>query len=94
MPIILLFVVFILIIFPSCFRIVKRLIAEDALNTGIYKKLLPNKCDNPDYKKIFVFANILSKLYFTCKDCFDMVNYDQIEKHALSKCDTVEEIIK
>ena len=54
------------------------------------KNYCPNKCDNPEYKRSVVVANLLSKLNFTCKDCFNIVNYDQMEKHVLSKCDTVE----
>ena len=54
------------------------------------KNYCPNKCDNPEYKKSVVIANLLTKLNFTCKDCFSTVNYDQMERHILSKCDTVE----
>lgn len=54
------------------------------------KNYCPNKCDYPEYKKSIVVANLLSKLDFTCKDCYSTVNYDQMEKHVLTRCDTVE----
>ena len=54
------------------------------------KNYCPNKCDNPEYRKSVVVANLLSKLDFICKECSNIVNYDQIEKHIASKCNTVE----
>ena len=54
------------------------------------KHYCPYKCDNSKYNKSIVVANLLSKLNFTCKDCFNIVNYDKMEKHVLSQCDTVE----
>ena len=54
------------------------------------KNYCPNKCNNPEYKKCILVGNILSKLNFKCKDCSNIVNYDKMERHALSKCETIE----
>ena len=58
------------------------------------KNYCPNKCDNPEYKRSVVVANLLSKLNFTCPECYKVVNYEQMEMHILSKCDTVEVKVK
>ena len=54
------------------------------------KNYCPNKCENPQYKKCVLVGEILSKLNFTCKDCSNVVNYDKMERHVYSKCDTEE----
>jgi hypothetical protein len=50
----------------------------------------PNRCENTDYKKCLFVENILIKLKFNCKDCYSIVSYDNMEKHVLSKCDTIQ----
>jgi hypothetical protein len=50
----------------------------------------PFRRKNPEYKYSIQAGNLLSKLNFTCKDCSSIVNYDQMEKHVLSKCGTIE----
>ena len=50
----------------------------------------PNKCKNAEYKNSLVISNILSKLNFKCKDCLTIINYEKMEKHVLSKCDSID----
>lgn len=54
------------------------------------KDYCPNKCKNADYKSSLIIGNILSKLNFKCKDCLNVINYEKMEKHVLSKCDTID----
>ena len=48
------------------------------------------RCQFPDYKYCVNVGNMLSKLKFKCSECFEIVNYGQIEKHFLSKCNTID----
>ena len=54
-----------------------------------FKNICPNRCQNTEYKKCVFVENILIKLKFKCKDCYSIISYDNMEKHVLSKCDTV-----
>lgn len=54
------------------------------------KDYCPNKCKNAEYKNSLVISNILSKLNFKCKDCLTIINYEKMEKHVLSKCDSID----
>jgi len=54
------------------------------------KDYCPNKCKNADYKNSLIIGNILSKLNFKCKDCLNVINYEKMEKHVLSKCDSID----
>jgi hypothetical protein len=54
-----------------------------------FKNICPNRCENTEYKKCVFVENILIKLKFKCKDCYSIISYDNMEKHVLSKCDTV-----
>lgn len=54
-----------------------------------YKNYCPNRCIYPDYKYGILIGNIVSKLKFKCKDCHEIINYENMEKHVLSKCDTI-----
>lgn len=55
------------------------------------KNFCPNKCTYyPEYKNSIIVGNILSKLNFNCKDCGQIINYEKMEKHILSICDTIE----
>ena len=46
----------------------------------------PNRCQNPDYQKCLSIGELLSKLNFNCKKCKNIINYNEMEKHHLSKC--------
>ena len=54
------------------------------------KNYCPNRCQNTEYKSCLFIEKLLAKLKFTCKDCYSVINYEQIERHILSKCDTIE----
>ena len=46
----------------------------------------PNRCQNPSYQICVSIGKLLSKLYFNCKYCKSIINYNDMEKHFLSKC--------
>ena len=54
------------------------------------KNSCPNRCRNTEYKSCLFIEKLLAKLNFTCKDCNSVINYEKMERHILSKCDTVE----
>lgn len=54
------------------------------------KNYCPYKCPNPEYKKCVLVGNLLSSLEIICKDCESVIKFDNMERHVLSKCDTVE----
>jgi len=54
------------------------------------KDCCPNRCQNTEYKSCLFIEKLLAKLKFTCKDCYSVINYEQMERHILSKCDTIE----
>ena len=54
------------------------------------KNSCPNRCQNSEYKSCLFIEKLLAKLNFTCKDCNSVINYEKMEKHILSKCDTIE----
>lgn len=54
------------------------------------KNYCPNKCPNPIYRYSVLVGNLLSSLEIRCKDCGILIHYDNMEKHVLSKCDTIE----
>ena len=47
----------------------------------------PFRCKNPKYNNSI---NLLSKLKFNCKDCGSVVDYDNMERHVRSKCETID----
>lgn len=51
-------------------------------------KRCPNRCINPNYKKSRIMSNFLSNIKFTCKNCNNIINYDDMKRHFYSKCDT------
>ena len=46
----------------------------------------PNRCENPEYQNCLDIGQLLSKLNFSCKNCKNIINYNEMEKHCLSKC--------
>ena len=54
------------------------------------KNCCPNRCQNTEYKSCLFIEKLLAKLKFTCKNCYSVVNYEQMERHILSKCGTIE----
>ena len=46
----------------------------------------PNRCENPEYQNCLDIMKLLSKLSFNCKKCKNVISYDEMEKHFLSKC--------
>lgn len=52
------------------------------------KKECPFRCQNTNYKKSLVISKLLSKLKFNCKKCQKIVNYDNMEQHLYTNCDT------
>ena len=46
----------------------------------------PNRCENPEYQNCKDLSQLLSKLNFNCKKCNNIINYNEMEKHYLSKC--------
>lgn len=46
----------------------------------------PNRCENPEYQICLDISQLLSKLNFNCKKCKNIINYDEMEKHFLTKC--------
>lgn len=46
----------------------------------------PNRCENPKYQNCLDIRALLSKLSFNCKNCKNIINYNEMEKHCLSKC--------
>ena len=49
-------------------------------------KRCPKRCINPIYQKCLKIQKLLSKLTFNCEKCRNIINYDEIEKHYISKC--------
>ena len=56
----------------------------------INRKGCPYKCISPNYKYSLLAGNMLSKLNFKCSECSKIINYEQVERHYLSKCDTID----
>ena len=68
---------------------------RNCIEFWIYNKnYCPIKCQDPEFQKDITTSNLLSKLNFTCPECYQVVNYDRMEMHLLSKCDTVEVKVK
>ena len=57
------------------------------------KNCCPNRCQNTEYKSCLFIEKLLAKLKFTCKDCYSVVNYEQMERHILSKCGIIINLI-
>lgn len=53
----------------------------------------PNRCENSNYQKCIETSKLLSKLNFNCKHCNSIINYDEMEKHYLSKCELGNKLI-
>lgn len=49
-------------------------------------KTCPNRCQNPNYKYNEPMFKKLSKLKFECKNCNNIIKYDDMRKHFYSKC--------
>ena len=68
---------------------------RNCLENWVYQKnSCPIRCHDLDFQTDIVKSNLLSKLNFTCPECYKVVNYEQMEMHILSKCDTVEVKVK
>lgn len=50
----------------------------------------PNKCPNVKYSKCSSIAQKLSLLKIICKNCNKIIEYDDMENHVLSQCDTLD----
>ena len=46
----------------------------------------PNRCENSNYQKCKSINELLSKINFNCKNCKNIINYNEVEKHCISKC--------
>ena len=45
-----------------------------------------NRCPNAIYEKSILAQGLLSKLKFKCENCEEIIDYDDIKKHSLTKC--------
>lgn len=41
----------------------------------------PNNCEKPNYDRSLEKNNLLSKIKFRCRKCFEEIFYDKVEKH-------------
>ncbi len=68
----------------------KNVYCERCINNWSKKNnKCPNRCENPNYQICFSISKTLSKLNFNCKNCKKIINYNEMEKHFLSKCQLV-----
>ena len=62
-------------------------IVNNALTNGV--KLIVNvpiDVNITEYQNCLDIMKLLSKLSFNCKKCKNIINYNEMEKHFLSKC--------
>ena len=50
------------------------------------KKICPNRCRNTNFQNSSEINKLLSKIKFNCKKCKNVIFYDEMIKHYLSKC--------
>ena len=76
-----------IIIEPTmCMKCQKAYCKDCIKNWAKINDKCPNRCQNPNYQKCLSMNELLSKLNFNCNICKNIINYNEVEKHYLSKC--------
>ena len=71
-----------------CMKCQKAFCKNCIYNYPNNKEKCPNNCKNPNYKNDITKLQILSKIKYECKNCGDIVSYEDIQSHLKTNCKT------